>query len=49
MPQNVYDWEDFVKNFSNQILRQEILSQKREEKKSEFENLQDKLFDCYVC
>ena len=28
MPKNVYDLDDFVKNFPNQILRQQILSEK---------------------
>ena len=49
MPKNVYDLDDFVKNFPNKILRQQILSEKIREKKSEIENLQDKLFDFYVC
>ena len=48
MPKNVYDLDDFVKNFPNKILRQQILSEKIREKKSEIENLQDKLFDYYV-
>ena len=38
-----------MKNFQNQILKQEILSEKMSEQNSEIENFQDKLFDCYVC
>ena len=33
MPKNVYDLDDFVKNFPNKILRQQILSEKIREKK----------------
>ena len=38
-----------MKNFQNQILKQEILSEKMSEQNSEIENFQDKLFDFYVC
>ena len=37
-----------MNNFQNQILKQEILSEKMSEQNSEIENFQDKLFDCYV-
>ena len=38
-----------MKNCHDQILKQEILSEKMSEQNSEIENFHDRLFNCYVC